>query len=315
MKTLNAPYVVDFDRVTKSYPVPNEPDKVVLDGVSLRVRSGQFVSVVGPSGCGKSTLLRQILGTEQPTTGTALVGGVPRTLENRRVGIVFQQYSIFPNRTVLDNIAFGLELDHLSLAGRLSGCAVRFVLRERMSRWFPPARKLSEYRERARGMLDKVGLNPADALKYPHQLSGGMKQRVACAQALIMEPDVLLLDEALGALDPPTRERLQLHLLAEHERTGATMILITHSMSEAVFCAQRVVVLSQYWTQNGKPGEGSRILMDVAMPKTTSREEKYQNPELKDWAMRITNFGMHRTMVVPYENAELTHPDSVRVAG
>ena len=217
----------------------------VLYDLNLKVDAGQFVSLIGPSGCGKSTLLRAILGTHPPNQGQIL------TLQNGRLakadhpgrdrGIVYQKYSLYPFLTALDNVALGLKLDHTST----------------MFRWFNWsgwAKKRKEFRERAAVFLEKVGLGQAMDL-YPSQMSGGMQQRVAIAQALIMEPEIILLDEPFGALDEATREELQemlLKLYGENQEalsTGGkppyTLIIVTHELNEAIRVGERLIGLSQ----------------------------------------------------------------------
>ena len=222
-------------------------DNKVLFDLNLKVDAGQFVALVGPSGCGKSTLLRAILGTDLPQEGEIL------TLQNGRLanadrpgrdrGIVYQKYSLYPFLTALDNVALGLKLDQTTT----------------MFRWFNWsgwAKKQKEFRDRAAVFLDKVGLGQAMHL-YPSQMSGGMQQRVAIAQALIMEPEIILLDEPFGALDEATREELQEMLLqfykentdamAEGKKPPYTLIIVTHELNEAIRVGDRLVGLSQYW--------------------------------------------------------------------
>ena len=163
-------------------------DQVVLERLDLSVAEGEFCTLVGASGCGKSTFLRLLLGQERPSRGEILLDGAPIAHEpDASRGVVFQRYSVFPHLTVLDNVALGLELPKSPLLGRLLGGAKRRA------------------REEAAAMLEKVGLGHA-LKKYPAQLSGGMQQRLAIAQALIMKPRVLLLDEPFGALDPGIRK-------------------------------------------------------------------------------------------------------------
>jgi len=216
-------------------------DNKVLFDLNLKVDAGQFVALVGPSGCGKSTLLRAILGTDLPQEGEIL------TLQNGRLanadrpgrdrGIVYQKYSLYPFLTALDNVALGLKLDQTTT----------------MFRWFNWsgwAKKQKEFRDRAAVFLDKVGLGQAMHL-YPSQMSGGMQQRVAIAQALIMEPEIILLDEPFGALDEATREELQEMLLqfyeenkeamAEGKKPPYTLIIVTHELNEAIRVGDRLV--------------------------------------------------------------------------
>jgi NitT/TauT family transport system ATP-binding protein len=200
--------------VTKRYVTAGGPI-TALDAVSLEVAEGEFVCLVGPSGCGKSTFLRMVAGLEAPSAGSIAIrpGADPgKPLNN----VVFQEYAIFPWKSVIENVAFGLRM--------------RGVAR-------------TERREVARGWLDRVGL-ARFAEAFPHQLSGGMKQRVSIVRALANDPEVLLMDEPLGALDAQTRVVLQEELLRIWEETRKTVLYVTHSLDEAVLLGDRVILMS-----------------------------------------------------------------------
>jgi NitT/TauT family transport system ATP-binding protein len=202
---------------------------LALDGVDLHVDAGELVCLLGASGCGKSTLLSIIGGLEEPTTGTVVVDGERVVGPGADRGMVFQGYSLFPWKTVEENIAFGLEVGRWSKARRL---------------------------ERVDELLGVVGLRDfANAL--PKELSGGMRQRVAIARALAPEPDVLLLDEPFGALDANTKRHLQDFLLTVWHRLGATILMVTHDVDEAVYLSGRVYVMS------ARPG---RIASEIEVP-------------------------------------------------
>ena len=187
-----------------------------LDGIDLTIEPGSFTCLVGPTGCGKTTLLRIVAGLLTPSSGTAVVGESPVVGPRQDTGMVFQQYSLFPWRNVLDNVAFGLEMRGIGK-------------RERHAR--------------ARELLDMVGLTRF-ARSRPYELSGGMQQRVAIARSLATDPELLLMDEPFGALDERTRHRLQDELLTVWERTGKTVLFVTHNIDEAVYLGQRVVVMA-----------------------------------------------------------------------
>jgi NitT/TauT family transport system ATP-binding protein len=227
---------------------------VILNNVGLNVRAGEFLSLVGPTGCGKSTILRLILGSQFPTRGTVLVDGQPVVGVNRDCGIVFQRYSLFPHLKVLENIAFGPILERTTMPQRvLHTPAYRRIRRQSL--------------EAAREYLKRIGLQPGDGEKYPYELSGGMQQRVAIAQALMMQPKILLMDEPFGALDHNTRLAMQLLILEQWEDYRMTIIFVTHDLEEACYVGTRVVGLSQYWSDDeGKPGIGAVIVTDLPTP-------------------------------------------------
>jgi len=245
--------------------------KKILYKVDLRIIRGEFVALVGPSGCGKSTLLRAIVGTHPPCEGTITLTEAATGREwevkgpGRDRGIVYQQYSLFPHLTAQQNVAVGLMLDSTTLPGRILA---------RWNWW----RQKKEYLERAAAWLEKLMLK--DAIKlYPHEMSGGMRQRVAIAQALIMKPEILLLDEPFGALDEATREELQKMLLSlyqencqakkEGKPAPLTILIVTHELNEAIYVGDRVAAVSQYWNweeQGIGPRPGATIVYDMVAP-------------------------------------------------
>ena len=218
----------------------------VLDGIDLEIEEGEFVCVLGQTGCGKSTLLRLVLGSEKPATGRVLIDGIEHSRPDRTRGYVPQKYSLFPDKTVLDNITFGSEVSEFNLFTRFTP---RFYRRRR------------EMRAEAMEYLRRIGLRPDDALKYPDQLSGGMQQRVAIAQALMTRPRILLMDEAFSALDPATRRDMQQLIRELWRATGTTILFVTHNTREALTLGTRVIVLAKE-----SPDQGSRIRLDIAVP-------------------------------------------------
>lgn len=216
--------------------------KKVLHDVNLRVLRGQIVAMVGPSGSGKSTLFRAILGTHPAQRGRVLMEGAAVVRPSRDIGIVYQRYTLYPFMTALDNVAFGPMLDRSTLPHRL--------------RFWRHGRAARAHRDEAAALLTRIGLGHC-LRSYPSEMSGGMCQRVAIAQALILRPKVLLLDEPFGALDEATREDLQTMLLELYQENMAavakgrpapyTIVLVTHEINEAIFVSDRVVGLSQYW--------------------------------------------------------------------
>jgi len=250
-------YLISLQNVEVSYPKNGNRRagrNVILNNIRLHIRAGEFLSLVGPTGCGKSTLLRLILGSQFPTRGTVLVDGQRVIGVNRGCGIVFQKYSLFPHLKVLENIAFGPLLERTTILQRVL---------------HTPAYRGSQrqYLEEAREYLERIGLHPGDGDKYPYELSGGMQQRVAIAQALMMQPKVLLMDEPFGALDHNTRLEMQMLLLEQWQEDRMTIIFVTHDLEEACYVGTRVIGLSQYWSDEvGKPGMGAIIVTDLRTP-------------------------------------------------
>lgn len=249
-QTPERPHVVEFENVTKRFG-----DHTVIREVTFTVEDrpdkGEFVTILGPSGCGKSTVLRLIAGLRPhhpATTGQVRVGGRPVERPGADRGMVFQDYTSFDNRSVEDNVAFGLECRGVSA-------------RER--------------RERAREWIAKVGLDvKRDAHKYPAELSGGMRQRVAIARTLILGPRIILMDEPFGALDPATRLKMQELLVRLWREAEATVFFVTHSIEEAVYLGDRVYVFSS------APGT---IVRQVALPASDRPpQEKQREPEFLD---------------------------------
>ena len=223
----------------KQFPTNKDPI-VVLKGLNLHVDQGEFVCVVGASGSGKSTLLRLIAGLEQPTAGTITVDQQSVVGPGADRGMVFQDYTLYPWMTVQKNVEFGLKLQGISKPER---------------------------REQASYYLDMVGLSQFSQ-SLPKQLSGGMKQRVAIARALTSQPKILLMDEPFGALDVQTKETMQQFLLELWNRTGTSILMITHDVREAVFLSQRIYVMTV------RPGTiQAEIKVPLEMERTTATRQ------------------------------------------
>lgn len=218
--------LLDVDHVTKVY-TNGEQEVLALKDITVTVDKGEFISIVGPSGCGKTTLLEILCGLRTPTSGTVKIKGETVTGPHPAIGIVFQEESTFPWRTVLENVEFGLQM-----------------------RGVPKA----ERRERARHMIALVGLAGFENA-YPYQLSGGMKQRVAIARTLVTEPEIVVMDEPFGALDEQTRLILGGELLKIMDKTQATVVLVTHSIQEAALLSDRIVILS------ARPGRIKEVIV------------------------------------------------------
>ena len=239
---------ISLDHLFLSYPVAGEGEKVILCDINLQIEAGEFVVVLGQTGCGKSTLLRLILGQERPTQGQVSVNGRVVNRIDSSCAYVPQRYSLFPDRTVLENLTLGPEMSQFHLWEK---CTPRFYAYRR------------KWRTEALEQLFKMGLQSSDSGKYPHQLSGGMQQRVAIAQALMMQPSVLLMDEAFSALDPATRSTLQRLLREVWSERKPTILFVTHNTAEALVLGTRLIVLGHSKNSNQ---HGSKIVLDMKIP-------------------------------------------------
>jgi NitT/TauT family transport system ATP-binding protein len=244
---------ISFRGVSKTFQVRGESTEfTAIENVDLDIGRGEFVVLVGPSGCGKSTLLDLLAGLSEPSAGQILLDGRPVTGPGLDRGIVFQQYALLPWRTAQGNVEFGLE-------------ATGVPRRERA--------------EKARHYLDLVGLTGFEQ-RHPHELSGGMKQRVAIARSLAYDPEVLLMDEPFAALDAQTRESLQDELLRIWERTGKTILFITHGIEEAVYLGQRVAVLTS------RPGRVKQVV-PIGLESRTTVTDLRSSPEFARYRHEI----------------------------
>ncbi|HYD69662.1 ABC transporter ATP-binding protein [Azospirillum sp.] len=224
------------------------PNQVVLERVNLDIPSGEFCALVGPSGCGKTTFLRLLLGEERPTRGSIDLDGAPLVAEpGPDRGVVFQRYSVFPHLTVLENVILGREFQGSRFLGRLFGARRRAAMDE------------------ARGVLEAVGLGNHLG-KYPAELSGGMQQRLAIAQALILKPKVLLLDEPFGALDPGTKAQMYELLLRLWAEEKMTVFMVTHDLKEGFTLGTRVLAFDKVRVDPTDPGAyGATVTYDLPL--------------------------------------------------
>jgi NitT/TauT family transport system ATP-binding protein len=230
------PPILEANNLRKTFLDPRRAALLALDGLSFAAEEGEFLAIVGPSGCGKSTLLRLLAGLEHPISGEVCFHGQPLTAPRREIGFVFQRATLMPWRTVLDNIALPLEVNGVARDERAA---------------------------RAGTWVSLMGLDGFEGA-YPAQLSGGMQQRVALARALIHEPSMLLLDEPFGSLDALTRERMNGELLRIWDRHRITVVMVTHSITEALFLADRVLVMTP------RPGH-VRAEFTVPLPRPRDR--------------------------------------------
>ncbi len=230
---------LSIEHMAKVFP-KGEEQLVALEDINLKVMDGEFVCILGPSGCGKTTLLRIIAGLEKKTEGKISLKGVEVTGPGPDRGMVFQEFALFPWRTVRRNVEFGLEIKGVPLDKR---------------------------NEVSQKYIDLVGLKGFED-SHPNQLSGGMKQRVGIARALANEPAILLMDEPFGALDAQTRNQMQKELLRIWEETRKTVIFITHSVDEAVFLSDRVIVLTS------RPGKVKTVhMIDLPRPRDRASQD------------------------------------------
>jgi len=232
--------LIQASNITLSFKPKNREPVTALNKFTIEVTKGEFVSIVGPSGCGKSTFLNIVLGLIKPDTGEILLSGTPIRGPGQERAMVFQEFGLLPWRTVMANVELGLELKGVATAERV---------------------------DRAMELIKLVGLAGFER-HYPHELSGGMKQRVGLARALATEPEVLLMDEPFAALDAQTRDLMQAELLQIWERTQKTVLFVTHSIEEAAYLSDRVIVMT------ARPGRTKSVL-------------KINLPRPRDYEMRL----------------------------
>lgn len=248
----NSEYRIKAENVSLIYKIKNEESKkrndlVVLKDLNLNVKNGEFISIVGPSGCGKSTFLDVIAGLINKSSGKVIIDNKEINGPALDRGIVMQGYALFPWRTIQKNVEFGLEIKGVNK---------------------------KERKEISKKFIDLVGLEGFEN-RYPHELSGGMKQRIAIARALAYDPEVLLMDEPFAAVDEQTRETLHVELLRIWEKTNKTIIFVTHSIEEAVFLSDRVAVMSK------NPGTIKEII-DVNLPRPRDNGDLRSSPEFSN---------------------------------
>jgi NitT/TauT family transport system ATP-binding protein len=243
---------VRIHQITKIFEAVDESEVVALRGTNMTIARGEFVAVVGPSGCGKSTLLSMVAGIEPPTQGSILIDDRPLDGPNPRTSVVFQNDYLLPWRNVIDNILLPIEIKRLAL---------------------------NRYRDRAESLLVQVGL-AGFGKRFPAELSGGMRQRVAICRAIIQDPGLLLMDEPFGALDALTREQMIMDLQSLWLRLNNTVLFITHGIDEAVFLADRVLVMSP------RPGRID-LEIDIDLPRPRRWNEIHRDSRFTEAVARV----------------------------
>ena len=266
--------------------------RTVLDNIDLSVTKGELCIVVGPSGCGKSTLLRIVVGQEQASAGDVMIDGEPVALPDASRGIVYQKYSLYPHLTALENVLLGKILEYPFYRRRSA---------------------IEAHRDEAMELLTRARI-AEHAGKYPNELSGGMQQRVAIAQTLIKRPRIVLMDEPFGALDAGVREDMQVLLLELWEAYGMTVFFVTHDLEEAVYLGTRVLVLSQYYTDDrgpaAGPARGAKIVADHALPRRAMPTVAKSAPEFTELVMQIRHEGFDPAYLRHVRDFNLEHPDA-----
>ena len=250
--------LIEFVDVGVRYQRRGGGETVALENVSLSIAPGEFICIVGPSGCGKTTLLHCLDGLHAPTSGRILIDGRPISAPGFDRAMVFQSASLMPWRTVARNVTYGLEMQNVPLRQALP---------------------------RAQAMIDLVGLTGFED-RHPGELSGGMQQRVNLARALVIDPEVILLDEPFASLDAQTRELMQTELLRVWDATKKTAVFITHQISEAVYLADRVVVMS------ARPGRVKEIVpIDTPRPRPASARRDPRMFEIENHVSALIDTG------------------------
>ena len=250
--TANTGVGVRIHQITKIFEAVDESEVAALQDANMTIARGEFVAVVGPSGCGKSTLLSMVAGIEQPTQGSILIDDKPLDGPNPRTSVVFQSDYLLPWRNVIDNILLPIEIKRLGF---------------------------DRYRDRAESLLVQVGL-AGSGKRFPAELSGGMRQRVAICRAIIQDPGLLLMDEPFGALDALTREQMIMDLQSLWLRLSNTVLFITHGIDEAVFLADRVLVMSP------RPGRID-LAIDIDLPRPRRWNEIHRDNRFTEAVARV----------------------------
>lgn len=314
-------YIINIQNCTVSYPSANKKGQriTILNDINWQLRKGELAALVGTSGCGKSTILRAILGSQFPTEGVVHVDNGEVTRVTRDCGLVPQNYSLFTNNTMVGNAIAGPILEGTSLLERLFckplvAIADLFKAQGILKR-IRYSRIRDEARANAKNILRRCGLDPdKDGDKYPYELSGGMRQRTAIAQSLMMKPKVLLLDEPFSGLDEKTRQEMLDLIYEQWKEHNITVVFVTHHLDDAVALGTRIVCLSQHWLdEEGKPGVGAKIVIDKQLAGGSVLPSKFiGTDEFEELVESIRSRTIDKNNPLPIGSFELSHPDAFK---
>ncbi len=314
-------HIIKIQHCTVSFPSANNDGtcSTVLNDITLQVQPGEFITVVGSSGCGKSTVLSLVLGSQFPTNGHVVVCGKSVTRVTRDTGIVYQNYSLFPHLTMLENIAAGPILDGTTLWERVLCKPIVAVLdffkAKGLLKRIRYSRIRDDARAQARVLAQRCGLEiDKDGNKYPFELSGGMRQRVAIAQSLAMKPTILLMDEAFSGLDENIKREMRDFIHEQWQENKTTIFFVTHDLKEAVMLGTRLICLSKYWSdESGQPGTGARIVIDKQVAGGSELPSKFVDSEEFKQVVENTRLkAFDKSNPLPIDAFELSHPDAFK---
>ncbi len=313
-------HIIKIQNCTVSYPSAKNGQRVtVLNDINLQLQKGELLALVGTSGCGKSTILSAILGSQFPTKGAVFIDNKEVTRVTRDCGLVPQNYSLFTNNTMLENAIAGPILEGTSLQERILFTPIVFLAdlfkAQKILKLIRYSRIRDEALANAKEILRRCGLDPEkDGGKYPYELSGGMRQRTAIAQSLMMRPKILLLDEPFSGLDEKTRQEMLDLIYEQWKRYNITVVFVTHHVHDAVALGTRIVCLSQHWLdESGNPGQGAKIVIDKKLSGGAILPSEFvKSEEFTLLTESIRSRTIDKDNPLPIASFELTHPDAFK---